>query len=55
MKFVGIFSKNRPEWTIVDVGCVMYNIVTVPIYDTLGDENISFVLNHSNLTTCFVN
>lgn len=55
MKFVGIFSKNRPEWTVVDVGCILYNIVTIPIYDTLGDENISYVLNHTNITTCFVN
>ncbi len=30
-------------------------MVTVPIYDTLGDENISYVFNHTNLTTVFVN
>ena len=27
----------------------------MPIYDTLGDENISYVFNHTNLTTVFVN
>ena len=30
-------------------------MVTIPIYDTLGDENISYVFNHTNLTTVFVN
>jgi long-chain acyl-CoA synthetase len=55
MKFIGIFCKNRPEWSIVDIGCLLYNIVSIPLYDTLGDENISYVLNHTNLTTCFVN
>lgn len=55
MKFVGIFSRNRPEWTILDIACVLYGLVTIPIYDTLGDENISYVFNHTNLTTVFVN
>lgn len=54
-KFVAIFSKNRPEWTLVDVGCLFYGITTIPIYDTLGDENISFVFNHTKVTTVFVN
>lgn len=33
----------------------MYGYTTIPIYDTLGDENISYVFNHTNLTTVFVN
>lgn len=55
LKFVGLFSRNRPEWTIVDIACLLYGLTTVPIYDTLGDENISYVFNHTNLTTVFVN
>ena len=55
LKFVGLFSRNRPEWSIVDLACLLYGMTTVPIYDTLGDENISYVFNHTNLTTVFVN
>ena len=33
----------------------MYKITTIPIYDTLGDENITYVLKHVSLKTCFVN
>lgn len=55
MKFVGIFSRNRPEWTIVDLASVLFGYTTIPIYDTLGDENISYVFNHTNMTTVFVN
>ena len=33
----------------------MYGIATIPIYDTLGDENISYVFNHTKLTTVLVN
>ena len=55
MRFIGIFSKNRPEWVLTDIACLFYGITSVPIYDTLGDENISYVFNHTNLTTVFVN
>ena len=55
MKFVGIFSRNRPEWTIVDLASVLFGYTTIPIYDTLGDENISYVFNHTNMSTVFVN
>lgn len=30
-------------------------MTTIPIYDTLGDENITYVLKHCSLKTCFVN
>jgi long-subunit acyl-CoA synthetase (AMP-forming) len=40
---------------MVDAACVLYNLTTIPIYDTLGDENITYVFKHTGLTTCFVN
>lgn len=52
---IGIFSKNRLEWTITDIAANLFNLTTIPIYDTLGDENITYVFNHTQLTTCFVN
>lgn len=54
MKLVGIFSKNRVEWTLTDIAANLYGLTTIPIYDTLGDENITYVFNHTQLTTCFV-
>lgn len=54
LNFVGIFAKNRLEWSIVDLAGILYKIVTVPIYDTLGDENISYVLKHVGMKTIFV-
>ena len=55
MKMFGIFSKNKPEWTYTDIGACLFGLTTIPIYDTLGDENITYVFKHTQITTCFVN
>jgi long-chain acyl-CoA synthetase len=54
LNFIGIFAKNRLDWSVVDLAGILYKIVTVPIYDTLGDENISYVLRHVAMKTIFV-
>jgi long-chain acyl-CoA synthetase len=36
MRLIGIYSRNRMEWMLVDLACCMYGFVTVPLYDTLG-------------------
>ena len=55
LKLFGIFSKNRAEWTITDIAANLFGLTTIPIYDTLGDENITYVFNHTQITTVFVN
>lgn len=55
LRMVGLFSKNRVEWSLTDVACLLFNITTIPIYDTLGDENITYVFKHTGLKTSFVN
>ena len=39
----------------MDVACILFKLVSIPIYDTLGDENITYVLKHVSLKTLFVN
>jgi len=46
---VGIFAKNRAEWVITETACNAYSFVTIPLYDTLGDEAIDFILMQSEL------
>lgn len=31
MKFLGVYSKNRAEWMLVDLACIMYGFVLVPM------------------------
>lgn len=36
MKLIGIFAKNRYEWIVADIACMLYGLTIVPLYDTLG-------------------
>lgn len=47
--FIGIFAKNRPEWIMTATACEGYSFVSVPLYDTLGDEAINFILLQTEL------
>ncbi|KAI6661118.1 hypothetical protein LOD99_13840 [Oopsacas minuta] len=46
--FVGIASKNCPEWIIVEESCHSYAQVLVPLYDTLGQEGIEHIVAQAN-------
>lgn len=47
--FIGIYSKNRPEWVIVEQAAYNYNNVLVPLYDTLGPAACSFIVNQAEI------
>lgn len=44
VRMMGIFSKNRSEWIIQDIANYLYGFAMVPLYDTLGPENISYCI-----------
>ncbi|XP_047220972.1 long-chain-fatty-acid--CoA ligase 1a isoform X1 [Girardinichthys multiradiatus] len=50
-KFIGIFSQNKPEWTISELACYTYNLVAVPLYDTLGTEAIGYIIEKASIST----
>ncbi|KAF0874008.1 ACSL5 ligase, partial [Crocuta crocuta] len=50
-QFVGIFAQNRPEWIISELACYTYSMVAVPLYDTLGEEAIIYIVNKANIST----
>lgn len=51
---VGIYAKNREEWLMADIGCsYLYGMTIVPLYDTLGPENISYCLKNSMMSVLF--
>ena len=44
---VALWSANRPEWQIADLGIAHAGLVTVAIYQTLAPEQVKYLLTHS--------
>ncbi|KAJ4458402.1 putative Long chain acyl-CoA synthetase 7; peroxisomal [Paratrimastix pyriformis] len=51
---IGIFAKTCAYFTIVDWACQAFGFISVPLYATLGPDNIPYVINHSNCRVLFV-
>ncbi|KAG0747140.1 hypothetical protein G6F62_001412 [Rhizopus arrhizus] len=48
---IGIWSVNRPEWTIAELALSAYSLYTIALYDTLGPDTVEFVINHAEIET----
>lgn len=46
---VGFYAKNCAEWVIGAQACNAYSLVSVAIYDTLGEENREYVVNQAGI------
>ena len=44
MDMLGVFSKNREEWLLLEYSDFLFNFTLVPLYDTLGEEPITLIL-----------
>ncbi|MBK6987059.1 MAG: long-chain fatty acid--CoA ligase [Bacteroidetes bacterium] len=42
---VAMIAANRPEWNILDLAMLQGGIINVPIYTTLSESEIAFILN----------
>lgn len=54
MKLLGVYSKNRYEWFLCDWAFALFGIANVPLYDTLGVENLTYCLNQTGISTLMV-
>jgi long-chain acyl-CoA synthetase len=43
-RFVALYSKNREEWIVSDLGAMLTGTTVVTLYDTLGQESIDYIL-----------
>uniref|UniRef100_A0A0K0DWX4 Long-chain-fatty-acid--CoA ligase n=1 Tax=Strongyloides stercoralis TaxID=6248 RepID=A0A0K0DWX4_STRER len=46
---IGIYAINCPEWIITALGCAQQSIVVVPLYDTLGADAASFIVQQTEI------
>ncbi|KAI8630907.1 AMP-binding enzyme [Xylariaceae sp. FL1651] len=47
---VGLWSQNRPEWQIADIGLVTQSLFSVSLYETLGPDTSEFIIKHAELS-----
>ncbi|MYU21508.1 AMP-dependent synthetase/ligase [Streptomyces sp. SID8352] len=51
---VGLMSRTRYEWTLLDFAIWSAGAVTVPVYETSSAEQIRWILGDSGATACVV-
>src|SRR5690606_15770141 len=51
---VAIMAENRPEWNFCDFGIMQTGAVQVPMYPTLAENDIRFILKDAEIKLIFV-
>ncbi len=51
---VGIISPNRPEWNFVDIACLKAGFIDTPLYPTISNNDMSFILKDADVKIMFV-
>lgn len=51
---VGIVSESRTEWVAVDFACMFSKLILIPIYTSVSDSQIEYILENSGSKICFV-
>lgn len=51
---IAIISRNRPEWVMLDLAVQQIGAVLVPVYPTIGVNDLEFIFKDSNVKYCFV-
>ncbi|MEV1289131.1 long-chain fatty acid--CoA ligase [Micromonospora sp. NPDC049679] len=51
---IGLMSRTRYEWTVLDYAILSTGAVTVPIYETASADQTAWILSDSGATACVV-
>ncbi len=51
---IATITNNRPEWNFIEMGAAQAGMVHVPIHPTLSDDDLLYILNHSEASTLIV-
>jgi long-chain acyl-CoA synthetase len=51
---IAILSNNRPEWNIIDFAAQLSGAILVPVYPTISEGDLAFILKDSESKIVFV-
>jgi long-chain acyl-CoA synthetase len=49
-----ITVKNRPEWTILDLGMMQIGVINVPVYPTISPAEYEYIFHEAEVKLCFI-
>ena len=52
---VAVIAKNRPEWVMLDLAAQQIGAVLTPVYPTISEMELEFILNEAEVKIIFVN
>ena len=45
------FMRKQPAgWVLTDAACMAYSLTSVPLYDTLGPDAVTYIAGHAELS-----
>lgn len=51
---IGLISNNRPEWNFVDFACLQTGAINTPIYPTISENDLKFIIHDAEIKYFFV-
>ena len=51
---IGIMANNRPEWNFADMATIMAGAIDVPVYPTISDNDLEFIIKDAEIKYFFV-
>ncbi len=51
---IGLISSNRPEWNFVDYACLQTGTINTPLYPTISDHDLAYIIKDANIKYFFV-
>lgn len=51
---IALMAGNRPQWNFVDYGSQQVAMVTAPIFPTISNDDLKFILNHCEAKIIFI-
>ena len=51
---IGIFSDNKPQWTLADLGILSIRGVVVPFFATASKQHLKYIVNETGMELMFV-